>query len=62
MTRSDILIRSGLGEEVLADVRKERKVKRLSAKIKKLFDEQKDFDEIAREILDMFYKEDGKYD
>ena len=62
MTRSDILIRSGLGEEVLADARKERKVKKLSDKIKKLFDEQKDFDQMAREILDMFYKEDGKYD
>lgn len=60
--KNSILISSGLGEEMLSDIRKEKKIAKVTKIIKESLESGKDYEETARIILDQLFKEDKKYD
>lgn len=57
--KKDLMIKSGLGEEVLSSLKKERKIKFLTSKLQKMIDDNLNTEEMSREIVNIFMKDEN---
>lgn len=51
MKKNDLLIKAGLGEEVLASLNKEKKIKKITNVIASMIEDGKNPEEIARKLI-----------
>lgn len=55
--RDNILLSSGLGEEVLSSYKEEKQIKFLTKKLDKMIEENINTEEMARRIISDFFKD-----
>ena len=55
--RKDLMIKSGLGEEVISSLRKEKYIKTVSNKLQEMIDNDINVDEMSRKIVDIILKD-----
>lgn len=60
--KDDILVKSGLGEEVLSSLKKEKAIKRLTKQLEDMNNQGMTYENMAREIINKFSKKDDRYE
>lgn len=60
--KRDILLKSGLGEEVLGSLRKEKAIEKLTKKLEDMHNQGMTYESMAREIMNTFSKKDDRYE
>lgn len=55
--KKDLMIKSGLGEEVISSLRKEKYIRRVANKLQQMMDENINVDEMAREVVNIIIKD-----
>lgn len=60
--KDDILVKSGLGEEVLSSLKKEKAIKRLTKQLEDMNNQGMTYENMAREIINKFLKKDDRYE
>lgn len=55
--KKDLMIKSGLGEEVLSSYKKEKYIKIVASKLQDMMDEGINAEEMARSVVDLILKE-----
>ena len=57
--KDDILLMSGLGEEVISSLRQEKMIKRLSKQLEDMMEENINTEEMARRIITSLIKDEN---
>lgn len=55
--KRDLMVKSGLGEEVIKSFRKEKYIEMLTSKLQEMIDNNEDTESMARKIVDMLIKD-----